>query len=435
MASTRKKDPFRLVLILTVIFGLLGAGCIWYSMHIDQQRTQRLQAMTDEVIAENAQAQLAYEAALAAFDEEHEDGTNQAWPVPSGEGWEVVDLTGYPLENATTRSVYRQEALYNGMLLLNEWHERPSDFLEDSLVSISRATERAVSVRDNNVRSFPDAAQALREAVEAAKAEGMENLVAYEGYRSWEEQNTLYQKQLERFQDLSAEEQNARARKEVSYPGTSDFNAGLSIRMILYKKGDNEINNQKFFESEPGIWMYNNSWKYGLVFRFPLADYPIRGTEDKSYKTGISLKLQVFRYVGKGNAAAMHAMNMCMEEYLEYLSEHPHIAVFEDGQLRYEIVRESVGNGDPFTVHVTNKGGVVKTTTSLDNMGYAVTVFEYPEGARTGAGAAETADAIDVVDTDEEGDLADEIVLENMEDAGEAEDIGNMIQSGETAAQ
>ncbi|MBR2287624.1 MAG: hypothetical protein IJ865_05220, partial [Clostridia bacterium] len=80
---------------------------------------------------------------------------------------------------------------------------------------------------------------------------------------------------------------------------------------------------------------------------------------------------------GKGNAAAIHAMDLCLEEYLDYLSEHPHIAVFEDGVLRYEIVRENVGNGDPFTVHVTNKNGVRNTVTGLDNMGFAVTVFEY----------------------------------------------------------
>ena len=73
----------------------------------------------------------------------------------------------------------------------------------------------------------------------------------------------------------------------------------------------------------------------------------------------------------------MHALDLCLEEYLDYLNEHPHIAVFENGALKYEIVRENVGNGDPFTVHVTTKPGVKNTVTSLDNMGYAVTVFEY----------------------------------------------------------
>lgn len=377
MANKRKKDPFKIVLIITVILGILGAGCIVGSNWIRQQRAERLQVLTDQVITENAESQAAYEQALEEFESEQEDGTNQAWPSPKGEGWEVVDLTNYPLESVSTRTINRQDALYNGMLLVNEWHSRPSDFLEDSLVSVSKATDRKISVRDNNVRLFPDAVQALQDAITDAKGANLENYVAYEGYRSWDEQNNLFQKQMEKYNNLSEEERIEKAKKSVNYPGTSEFNTGLTTRVILYKAKDNAVNSLKFFESEQGIWLYKNSWKYGIVFRFPLADYPVKGTADKSYKTGVSVQLQAFRYVGKGNAAVMHALDLCLEEYLDYLNEHPHIAVFENGALKYEIVRENVGNGDPFTVHVTTKPGVKNTVTSLDNMGYAVTVFEY----------------------------------------------------------
>ena len=377
MANKRKKDPFKIVLIITVILGILGAGYIVGSNWIRQQRAERLQDLTDQVITENAESQAAYEQALEEFESEQEDGTNQAWPSPKGEGWEVVDLTNYPLESVSTRTINRQDALYNGMLLVNEWHSRPSDFLEDSLVSVSKATDRKISVRDNNVRLFPDAVQALQDAITDAKGANLENYVAYEGYRSWDEQNNLFQKQMEKYNNLSEEERIEKAKKSVNYPGTSEFNTGLTPRVILYKAKDNAVNSLKFFESEQGIWLYNNSWKYGIVFRFPLADYPVKGTADKSYKTGVSVQLQAFRYVGKGNAAVMHALDLCLEEYLDYLNEHPHIAVFENGALKYEIVRENVGNGDPFTVHVTTKPGVKNTVTSLDNMGYAVTVFEY----------------------------------------------------------
>jgi len=377
MAKNKKKDPFKIVLVLTIILGILGAGCIVGSNWIRQQRVERLQVLTDQVIAENAESQAAYEQALAEFEAEQEDGTNQAWPTPAGEGWEVVDLTNYPLESVSMRTINRQDALYNGMLLVNEWHSRPADFLEDSLVSVSKATDRKISVKDNNVRLFPDAVQALQDAIMDAKSANLENYVAYEGYRSWDEQNNLFQKQMERYNNLPEEERIEKAKKSVNYPGTSEFNTGLTTRVILYKAKDNAVNSLKFFESEQGIWLYNNSWKYGIVFRFPLADYPVKGTADKSYKTGVSVQLQAFRYVGKGNAAVMHAMDLCLEEYLDYLNEHPHIAVFENGVLRYEIVRENVGDGDPFTVHVTTKPGVKNTVTSLDNMGYAVTVFEY----------------------------------------------------------
>ncbi|MBQ8162134.1 MAG: D-alanyl-D-alanine carboxypeptidase family protein [Clostridia bacterium] len=376
-AQGKKRDPFKIVVIITAILGILAAACIAGSRYAAKLKQDRLQEMTDEVTSRNEELKVEYEAALAEFERENASGANLAWPIPRQEGWDVIDLTSYPLENTTTVTMTRQETLYNGMLLVNEWHSRPDDFLEDQLVSVSKATNRTVSVRDNNVRMFPDAVEALRQAIEDAKAQNLEYFVAHEGYRSWDEQNALFQAQMERYKEYSEAEQIERAKKAVNMPGTSDYNAGQTIRLILYKKGDDAVNNLKFFESDQGVWMYHNAWKYGLVFRFPLADYPIKGTQDKSYKTGVSVKLQNFRYVGKGNAAVMHTLDLCMEEYLDYLTEHPHIAVFEDGQLRYEIVREYVGGGDPFTVHVTQKSGVTNRVTSLDNMGYVVTVFEY----------------------------------------------------------
>ena len=88
----------------------------------------------------------------------------------------------------------------------------------------------------------------------------------------------------------------------------------------------------------------------------------------------MSVSLRAYRYVGKGNAAVMHTLDLCLEEYIEYLQEHPHIAVFEDGILRYEIVRQYVGDAASFPISITNNAS--SYVTSLDNMGYAITVFE-----------------------------------------------------------
>ena len=123
------------------------------------------------------------------------------------------------------------------------------------------------------------------------------------------------------------------------------------------------------------MWLAENSGRYGLIFRFPLTDFPLPYTADKSYKTGISTEMNVYRYVGKGNAAAMHTLDLCLEEYIEYLMEHPHIAVFEDGVLRYEIYRQNVGDADPITLELTGK--TANYDSSLDNMGGVITVFTY----------------------------------------------------------
>ena len=72
----------------------------------------------------------------------------------------------------------------------------------------------------------------------------------------------------------------------------------------------------------------------------------------------------------------MHNLDLCLEEYIEYLQEHPHIAVFENGTLKYEISRQYIGDEvNTFTIEVVQRAS--RYSMSLDNMGGVVTVFEY----------------------------------------------------------
>ena len=381
MSKKRKRDPFVTVLIWTLILGILAAGGWFGARYLQERSDERLAEMQAEVKAANKAADEAYNKELAAFQARNATGANLAWPEPAGQGWEVLDLTAYPLEEPYTQPTYRQDALYNGMLLVNEWHSRPEDFSEESIAYVRNATNSEVPVSDRRPRLLPVASAALQSLVSTAKAEKLYDIyMCDEGYRSYDDQNALFQKATDKFKNsYSGDALIERAKKEVNYPGTSEFNTGLTFTIRLYKSGDGEVNkkNSNFFTSDEGSYFHENAWKYGLVFRFPLSDYPTQGTEDKSYKTGVSVKLRAYRYVGVGNAAVMRALDLCLEEYIEYLAEHPHIAVFEDGNLRYEIVRQYVGDADPFNVTLTGKGEVRNTVTSLDNMGFAVTVFEY----------------------------------------------------------
>ena len=122
--------------------------------------------------------------------------------------------------------------------------------------------------------------------------------------------------------------------------------------------------------------MNENCWKYGLVFRFPQNKWPLETSTDKSFKTGVSVRLNGYRYVGKGNAAIMHYMDFTMEEYIEYLEEHPHIALYVNDKLQYEVYRQVVGDAEEFDIQKTN---VRVWESSLDNMGGIITVFDYTE--------------------------------------------------------
>lgn len=375
MKKQNRRDPIKVMLILTVCLAVLAAGCMLLGNAISAYRANALSQLQAEVEAINEQRDQEYARALAEFEAESQSGANLAWPPQKTQGWDVVDLTNYPLENPGQVTLNRADVMNNGMLLVNEWHSRPEDFSEEALVSIGNYTGGKLQVANYNLLLFPEAINALQEAVTAAAAEGFENYMVDEAYRSYEEQNALFNKYMEQYASrYSGDALIARTKKDVNYPGTSEFNSGMTFTLRLYKRGDAAVNGTNYVDTPEGQWLSENCWKYGLVFRFPKTDYPVKGTADKSYKTGVSVSLRAYRYVGKGNAAVMHTLDLCLEEYIEYLQEHPHIAVFEDGILRYEIVRQYVGDAASFPISITNNAS--SYVTSLDNMGYAITVFE-----------------------------------------------------------
>ncbi len=375
--------PLIVMIVVAVVFALAAAGFGWGQSYIRHYRETALDKAQMEATERNDKLAEQYNREMADYQQElnARAGANAAWPTPSGEGWEVVDLTNYPLENPQRKEMTRQDVMYNGMLLVNEWHSRPEDFNENQLVnmlSYSRQMGNTLGVRDSDIELFPDAAQAFYSMIADAKSNGYEHYVIQDAYRSYERQTELFNAEVAKLQNrYSGDALIDEAKKKVNYPGTSAYNGGQTAQLILYEYKNEEVNNKVFFQSPEGLWIYDNAWTYGIIFRFPLADYPVEGTTDKSYKTGVSVKLQTFSYVGKGNAAAMKVLDLCLEEYIEYLMEHPHIALFENGVLRYEINRQYVGDAEAFQVEVVGNGNVKKMTTSMDNMGYLVNVFEY----------------------------------------------------------
>ena len=377
MKNQKRRDPIKVMLVWTVCLAVLAAGALFLGNAITDYRAKTLESRQQAARETNEKRDQEYAKALAEYEQSTQSGANLAWPAQKTEGWDVIDLTSYPLENATIITVNRSDVMNNGMLLVNEWHSRPDDFSEENLVSIGKYTSGKLQVDNYNLQLFPVAIDALVSAVNDAKALGYENYIVEEAYRSWDAQNELFNKYMEKYADsYTGDALIERTKRDVNYPGTSEFNSGLAFTLRLYKKGDAEVNKSTYVNTAEGQWMSENCWKYGLVFRFPKTDYPVKGTADKSYKTGVGVSLRAYRYVGRGNAAVMHTLDLCLEEYIVYLQEHPHIAVFEDGALRYEIARQYVGDdASSFQIQVTNRAkGYVS---SLDNMGGVITVFEY----------------------------------------------------------
>ncbi len=111
---------------------------------------------------------------------------------------------------------------------------------------------------------------------------------------------------------VTREEQEASVATYSCAPGTSDHQTGLAIDIVqrsLPDRFDSLI--QEFGETEAGKWLAENAHHFGFVLRFP---------EDKQNITGIIYEPWHFRYVGRTHATAMYEMNLCLEEYVEYLN-------------------------------------------------------------------------------------------------------------------
>ena len=382
MSRTKKSKAVPVVAVLTFLIIALAVVCFLINPLVIQPQKDAIakanESVRTEVEERNRDTLARYNSTLAELESQSSHPTNPSWPEHKSEGWDLLDLSNIPLENQTAETKTRAELMTGGMLLVNEWHSRPEDFDETGVVSVGKRYkgDDKIQVKDNNVTLFPVAIDALHEVLTAAKAEGMDHYLVEEGYRTYETQNTYFQNRVNKLSSkYSGDALIAAAKKEVNYPGTSEYNSGLAFELRLYDKTDPDLSVPKYSTTEQGKWMNENCWKYGIVFRFPQASWPLETSTDKSFKTGVSKHLNLYRYVGKGNAAIMHYLDFTMEEYIEYLQEHPHIALFEDGVLKYEVYRQYAGDAAYVDVQLTRNAR--SYSSSLDNMGAVITVFEY----------------------------------------------------------
>ena len=386
--NKNRKDPMVGLIVLAVLMALLVAGCMIGGSMIRDYRANLLNEKRQAVMQSNAEKEAAYDREVAEYMQKlnQSNSVNEEWPAAAQEGWDIIDLTNYPLEAPGTATVARADIMNNGLLLINEWHSRPEDFDDSSVTSVAgyARNDKDLSsfVENNTCKLMPVAIDALMAALKDAKAVGLEGYVLKAGstYRSYDDQYALFQKEVDRQRknhpSYADDKLIERAKRSVNYPGTSEYNSGLAFQLYLYQKDNAELNNASFYETAQGKWLYENAWKYGLIFRFPKAGYPMASTTDKSYKTGVTSSLNIYRYVGKPNAEVMHHLDLCMEEYIDYLMEHPHVAVFENGVKKYEITRQQVGDdATSFTVDINRVTS--NYTMYLDNMGGVITVYAY----------------------------------------------------------
>lgn len=134
--------------------------------------------------------------------------------------------------------------------------------------------------------------------------DGWQHIVPVSGWRSEEEQQTIWD-------DSLRENGLAFTRKFVAVPGHSEHQTGLAIDLGL-KQEHVDFICPEFPSAGVCQTFREKAAKYGFILRYP---------EEKEPLTGIGHEPWHFRYVGAPHAEIMAEKGLCLEEYTDFLKQ------------------------------------------------------------------------------------------------------------------
>ena len=182
------------------------------------------------------------------------------------------------------------------LTLVNSENLLPADF-EVELTDIDET-------RQFDARAIDD----LNKMMNAMRKSGITNVWVQSSYRSVARQKELYDDSVNKYmkQGKTRAQAEKLTEKLINKPGSSEHNLGLAVDF-------NEVETE-FKDTKGYKWLLKNAENYGFILRYP---------EEKVSITGISYEPWHWRYVGKEHAIQINKLNMCLEEYIDYLKQQP----------------------------------------------------------------------------------------------------------------
>ncbi len=210
-----------------------------------------------------------------------------------------------------------QEQIHNGPLILVS---STCPFMgESNFIDFTSNTNANVIPRDVNLQFHPDMEQAMSDLFDGyCWDNGYVNLQIYSTSEINAAENSLYTTVL--------------SERSTGYT----FDIGLITStgdVVAYLTKRNE-------------WMFTNCWNYGFVVRY---------SDTKTGTTGVGFMPHHFRYVGLPHSLIMNENDMCLEEYLQFLTAY----TMETGPLVYE------ANGSTYEIYYVPAEESGDTTVSL----------------------------------------------------------------------
>lgn len=182
-------------------------------------------------------------------------------------------------------------------VFVNKEYSLPQDYIPEDLVEPN--IRFYFSYFDEKRLLREDAADALETMISAAKKDGLE-IVGVSGYRSYQRQKSIYNKNVRTFGQTRTDMYSA-------VPGYSEHQTGWSIDLscaaMHYDLDDD------FAGTKEGKWLAENCCKYGFIIRYP---------KGKESITGYAYEPWHVRYVGRKLATYLTRNDMTLEDYYGY---------------------------------------------------------------------------------------------------------------------
>ena len=156
-------------------------------------------------------------------------------------------------------------------------------------------------------RSFDKrAVQYLTQMISAIRNVGISNIWIQSAYRTPEDQQKLFEDQVQAYIYQGYNEKTARELTErmINKPWHSEHNLGLAV--------DFNYVNREFENTAAFQWLQENAQDYGFILRY---------AEEKEDITKVSYEPWHWRYVGEEHAKKMKSQNLCLEEYIEQITK------------------------------------------------------------------------------------------------------------------
>lgn len=185
------------------------------------------------------------------------------------------------------------------LLLVNKQHSVPEDY-EFTLGAVN--TIRGTMYCDERIIEDWLAMK------QAAKEDGVV-LTICSPYRDTARQEVLFNNKITAYMDrgMSYIEAFQLSGQAVTVPGASEHQVGLALDIVTPSF---QSLVEAFGETQAGIWLAENSYRYGFILRYP---------KGKEYITCIEYEPWHFRYVGKEAAEVIWSRGMTLEEFWEEL--------------------------------------------------------------------------------------------------------------------